>query len=103
MNSTKSVFELKMSTAKDAYAKDMKALDIERSKYELLKERDSRGVLDKKDKERLKAYKERQGIIRTRFNPIEGKPDPMAWMGVKVLHKRTGRDTISFQKAYAMG
>ena len=100
---TKSVFEMKMSAAKEALAKDEAAINIEREKYELLKDRERRGVLDKKDKERLKAYKEKPGITRTRFNPEEGKPDPMAWMGVKVLHKRTGRDTLSFQKAYAMG
>jgi hypothetical protein len=42
-------------------------------------------------------------IVRSYFNPANPSPSKMAWLGVKVLHKRTGRDTESFHKAYAMG
>lgn len=42
-------------------------------------------------------------MIRHYFRPTQVSRGTYMWMGIKALHKRTGRDTISFQQAYAMG
>lgn len=42
-------------------------------------------------------------MIRHHFNPNNPGRGTYMWMGIKVLHKRTGKGTEQFQYMYAMG
>lgn len=42
-------------------------------------------------------------IVRSYFAPAKGRTSFATWLGVKACHKRSGRDTFSFQYKYAMG
>lgn len=101
--STKSVFEFKMAAAKKALAKDVKALEIEQSKYELLKKRQAEGKLDKKDKERLMEYKSNPGIGCTYLNPINPVTAKDSWLGSRAMHSKSIKDNHYAQAAYARG
>ena len=101
--STKSVFEFKMAAAKKALAKDIKALEIKQSKYDLLKKRQAEGKLDKKDKERLAEYKSNPGIGRTYLNPINPVTCKDTWLGTRAMHSKSTKDIFSSQAAYARG
>ncbi len=100
---TKSVFEFKMAAAKKAYAKDMKAIEIEESKYQLLKDRERAGKLDKKDKERLMEYKLNPGITRSFINPINPVTAKDTWLGTRAMHSKSTRDVHHSQALYAKG
>lgn len=100
---TKSVFEFKMAAAKKVLAKDIKALEIEESKYQLLMERQRAGKLDSKDKERLKEYKLNPGITRSFINPVNPVTAKDSWLGSRAMHSKSIKDVHHSQALYAKG
>lgn len=101
--STKLVFEFKMAAAKKALSKDVKALEIEQSKYDILKAKEAAGKLDKKDKERLREYKSNPGLTRTYINPINPVTSKDSWLGSRAMHSKSIKDVHHSQAAYARG
>ena len=100
---TKSVFEFKMAEAKKALAKDLKALEIEQSKYDILKAKEAAGKLNKKDKKRLMEYKSNPGLTRTYINPINPVTAKDSWLGSRAMHSKSIKDVHYSQAAYANG
>jgi hypothetical protein len=42
-------------------------------------------------------------MIRHHFNPTQVSRGTYMWLGIRALHKRSGRGTEDFHRAYALG
>lgn len=76
--------------AMEALAEDTLALKVAQFRAEK----------DKENKKRSKKPIEK-GLNRSFFQPQSTEAGISDWLGVRVLHKRTGKDTFEFQRAYA--
>ncbi len=45
----------------------------------------------------------KEGMIRHHYNPTAPSRGSYMWLGIRALHKRSGRGTEDFHRAYALG